>query len=277
MSGKHTMKAGGEVRTVRFYTDRNGGTQYTYNNISDFLANRLASFRYVGDLSSPSVFNNNATGQREGAQEYYIAYAQDEWRISSNVTLNYGLRYEYYSPVREVNNLNVQFNINTGTLLPPDHAFYQGVKTNFGPRVGLSYSPTLKTAIRAGFGIFYGPGQTEDLLQPIESDLINMVVNGGGYPIDVNAVRANFISNASNRSFTPRAYSLDYKVPERIYQYNVSVQRELPGRLVVTGAYVGSQGRNLFIRSIANRIIAVRTNPDPTLAGIIIREFDIDN
>src|SRR3989441_6825271 len=277
ISGKHTMKVGGEVRTVRFYTDRNGGTQYTYNNLSDFLANRLASYRYVGDLSSPSVFNNGATGQREGAQEYYIAYAQDEWRISSNVTLNYGMRYEYYSPLREVNNLNVQFDINTGKILPTDHSFYQGVKTNFGPRVGLSYSPTSKTAIRGGFGIFYGPGQTEDLLQPIESDLINTVVNGGGYPIDVNAVRANFIANANNRSFTPRAYSPDYRVPERIYQYNVSVQRELPGRFVVTGAYVGSQGRNLFLRSIANRIVAVRTNPDPTQAGIVIREFDIDN
>ena len=277
VSGKHTMKVGGEVRTVRFYTDRNGGTQYTYNNLPDFLANRLASFRYVGDLSDPSVFNNGATGQREGAQEYYIAYAQDEWRLSSNVTLSYGVRYEYYSPLREVNNLNVQFDINTGKLFPTDHSFYQGVKTNFGPRAGISYSPTPKMAIRSGFGIFYGPGQTEDLLQPIESDLINTVVNGGGYPIDVAAVRANFIANANNRSFTPRAYSPDYKVPERIYQYNVSVQQELPGRFVVTGAYVGSQGRNLFLRSIANRIIAVRTNPDPTLAGVIVREFDIDN
>jgi len=281
VSGRHAMKFGAEVRTVRFYTDRNGGTQYTYNNVSDFLANRLASFRYVGDLSSPSVFNNGATGQREGAQEYYIFYAQDEWRATSNVVLNYGLRYEYYAPLREVNNLNVQFDINCKTtpncILPTNHSFYKGMKTNFGPRIGLSYSPETKTAIRGGFGIFYGPGQTEDLLQPIESDLINTVVSGGAYPIDVNAVRANFISNPNNRSFGPRAYAPDYRVPERIYQYNLSVQREFPGRFVATAAYVGSQGRNLFLRSVANRIIAVRTNPDPTLAGIIIREFDIDN
>jgi hypothetical protein len=281
VSGRHSMKFGGEVRTVRFYTDRNGGTQYTFNNLADLLANKLANFRYVGDLSSPSVFNNGATGQREGAQEYYIAYAQDEWKLRSNVTLNYGMRYEYYSPLREVNNLNVQFNINCTTtpncFFPTDRPFYTGVKTNFGPRVGLTYSPTTKTAIRGGFGMFYGPGQTEDLLQPIESDLINTVVSGGTFPIDVNAVRANFISNANNRSFTPRAYSPDYKVPERIYQYNVSFQQELPGKFVATAAFVGSQGRNLFIRSIANRIIAVRTNPDPTQNGVIIREFDIDN
>src|SRR5262249_6603436 len=252
-----------------------GGTQYTFNNLGDLLANRLASFRYVGDLSDPSVFNNGATGQREGKQEYYIIYAQDEWKLTPKLTMNYGLRYEYYTPLREASDLNVQFDINTGKILPTTHDFYKSVKTNFGPRIGLSYSPTLKTAIRGGFGIFYGPGQTEDLLQPIESDLINTVVNGGTFPIDVNAVRTNFINNPNNRSFGPRAYSPDYKVPERIYQYNVSIQRELPGRFVATGAYVGSQGRNLFLRSIANRIKEVRTNPD-TGAAIIIREFDID-
>src|SRR5262249_44781363 len=186
---------------------------------------------FVGDLSDPSVFNNGATGQREGKQEYSILYAQDEFKLTSKLTMNYGVRYEYYSPLREANNLNVQFDIVTGKILPTDHTFYKSVKTNFGPRFGLSYSPEQKTAIRGGFGIFYGPGQTEDLLQPIESDLINTQVNGGAFPIDVNAVRTNFITNASNRSFTPRAYAPDYRVPERIYQYNVSIQRELPGRL----------------------------------------------
>src|SRR5215831_4289586 len=121
ISGKHTMKFGGEIRPVRFYTDRNGGTQYTYNSLGDFLQNRLASFRYVGDLSDPSVFNNGATGRREGKQEYSILYAQDEWKLTPKVTMNYGLRYEYYSPLREANDLTVQFDINNGVLLPPNH------------------------------------------------------------------------------------------------------------------------------------------------------------
>jgi len=268
--GNHTAKVGGEIRLVRFYTDRNGGTQYTYNSLSDFLANRLASYRYVGDLSDPSVFNNGATGQRLGKQEYYIWYAQDAWKLNPKVTLNYGMRYEYYSPLREDRDLNVQFDINAGKLLPPTHTFYQSSKGNFGPRLGLSFAPTDRTAIRGGFGIFYGPGQTEDLLQPIESDLINTLVNGGAFPIDVNAVRANFITNVNNRQFAPRAYAPDYKVPEQVYQYSFSVQQELPGRVAVTAAFVGSQGRRLFLRSIANRIVSV----DPA-TGVLTREFDI--
>src|SRR5262249_52901335 len=159
-------------------------------------------------------------------------------------------------PLREANNLDVQFDIVTGKLLSPTHTFYQSTKDNFGPRIGLSYALADRTLIRGGFGIFYGPGQTEDLLQPIESDLINTLVTGGTFHIDVAAVRSNFITNPSNRQFAPRAYSADYKVPEHIYQYSVSVQQELPGRVAVTAAFVGSQGRNLFLRSIANRPVS---------------------
>jgi len=282
LKGRHSFKFGGEVRTVRFYTDRNGGTQYTYSSVNDLITNNITNggnVRFVGDLSDPSVFNNNATGQRKGEQEYYIAYAQDEWKAARKLTLTYGLRYEYYSPLREANDLNVQFDINNGGLFPPTRDFYKSVTTNFGPRVGVTYAPTPKTSLRGGFGIFYGPGQTEDLLQPIESDLINTVISSGAlavFPADLNAIKANFINNPNNRSYTPRAYSPDYKVPERIYQYNASIQREMPGHVVATAAFVGSQGRNLFLRSIANRIVSVRTNTNPASSGIVIREFDTD-
>ncbi len=213
------------------------------------------------------MFNNGATGQREGKQEYYIAYAQDEWRMASNVTLNYGMRFEHYTPMREARNLDVQFNINCTTtpdcFLPTNHPFYQS-RMNFDPRVGLSFRRIRKLRFAAVSVSSTDRDRRKICLQPIESDLINTVVNGGTYPIDVSAVRASFISNPLNRSFGPRAYDPNYTVPERIYTYNASVQRELPGHIVVTGAYVGSQGTNLFLRSIANRIVAVRTNPDPT-------------
>ena len=268
--GKHNMKFGGEYRQVRMYTDRNGGITYTYSTLAAFQTNTPSNIRYTADLSDPSVFNNGATGQRKAEQNYYIGYAQDEWRLRSNLTLNYGLRYEYYSPLLEANDLTVQFDPKTGTLFPADHTPYTAVKTNFGPRVGLSYGLTPKTSLRGGFGIFYGPGQTEDLIQPIESDLINTVLTGGAYPLDVAATRANFINNPNNRAFAPRAYSSDYKVPERIYQYNVTLQQQLPGKFVTTVAYVGSQGRNLFLRTITNRIVSVEGS-----TGFVTREFDI--
>ncbi len=94
--------------------------------------------------------------------------------------------------------------------------------------------------------------------------------------MDVNALRSSFVSNPDNRSFQPRAYANDYTIPERIYQYTASVQQELPGRLAATVAYVGSQGRNLFLRSVANNIVGL-SQPDPTKAATVIREFSIVN
>ncbi len=270
--GKHNAKFGGEVRLVRLYTDRLGGTTYTFTNLNAFLANTPTSVQYLGDVSAPSPFNNGLTGQRLAKQEYYIGYAQDEWKLRPGLTLSYGLRYEFYSPLREQNNGQVIFNIDTGTLRPNTDKPYLSSKTNFGPRVALTWSPDQggsgffgggKTVLRGGFGIYYGPGQTEDQIQPIESDRISSTITSGtllAFPANIPGIVSNFNSNPNNRSYQPRAYATNYKIPERVYQYTFSWQQQLPYNIVSTVAYVGSQGRNLFLRSVANRILPGQTS-----------------
>ena len=118
VKGNHFLKSGGEIRAIRMATDRLGGITYSFANLSAFLNNTASTVQYLGDVSAPSPFNNGATGPRHVAQEYYIAYAQDEWHVSPLATLNYGLRYEYYTPLRETNDLQVKFNIDTGVIDP---------------------------------------------------------------------------------------------------------------------------------------------------------------
>jgi len=264
--GPHNFRFGGEVRAIRLYTDRLGGTTYTYASLQNFLTGALQSVQYVGDLSAESPFTG-ASGERLAKQEYYIAYAQDQWQVRPGLTLNYGLRYEYYTPLRERSNAQVLFDINTGTLRDPSEAAFRTSKNNFGPRVAVTWSPNSagegffaggRSVLRAGFGIYYGPGQTEDQIQPVESDRIQTTITSGGllaFPANTQAIVQNFVGNPQNRSYQPRAYSSDYLVPERVYQYSLSFQQELPGRLVGTFAYVGSQGRNLFLRSVSNQIL----------------------
>lgn len=264
--GSHNFRFGGEVRAVRLYTDRLGGTTYTYASLQNFLAGTLQSVQYVGDLSAASPFTG-VSGVREAKQEYYIGYAQDQWQVRPGLTLNYGLRYEYYTPLREREHAQVLFDINTGLLRDPSGAAFRTSKNNFGPRVAVTWSPDStgegffaggRSVLRAGFGIYYGPGQTEDQIQPIESDRIQTTITSGGllaFPANTQAIVDNFVNNPTNRSYQPRAYSGDYLVPERVYQYSLSFQQELPGRFVATAAYVGSQGRNLFLRSVANQIL----------------------
>jgi hypothetical protein len=266
--GDHSFKFGGEVRAIRMWTDRVGGTTYTWASINNFLTNALQSTQFLGDVSAPSPFFNGSTGQPQARQTYYIGYAQDEWKLKPNLTLSYGLRYEYYTPLREKDNRQILFDIVTGVLRDPSGDPLISSKTNFGPRVAMTWSPNPqatgflgggRTILRGGFGIYYGPGQTEDQIQPIESNRISSTVSGGSFPQDTNAIVANFINNPNNRSYQPRAYASDYTIPEKIYQYTASVQQELPYKVAFTAAFVGSQGRNLFLRSVANRILPGQT------------------
>jgi hypothetical protein len=278
-TGAHTVKMGAEYRMIRMETDRLGGTTYTWSNLNDFLSNTLQQTAYLSDLSDPSPFNGGATGPRHTEQEYAIGFVQDEWKAGSNFTLNYGLRYDYYTPLTERDNLLVKFDSEKGVILPSDTTPFRTAKNNVQPRVSFTWTPSRssRTVLRAGAGMLVGPGQTEDQIQPIESDRISSTLSGGAFPADIGALRANFVNNPLNRGFQPRAYTSSYLVPERVWQYTASIQRELPLGLVATGAYVGSQGRNLFLRSITNQIVEVRTNPNPASAAIVIRQFDIVN
>jgi hypothetical protein len=266
--GNHSMKFGGELRLIRMWTDRVGGTTYTWSSINNFLANALQQTQFLGDVSAPSPFFNGSSGLVEPRQQYYIGYVQDEWKIRPNLTMNYGLRYEYYTPLDEKDNRQIFFNIITGQLDDPARKPFGSSKSNFGPRVALTWSPNPnatgffgggRTVLRGGFGIFYGPGQTEDQIQPIESNRISSTLSGGSYPQNINAIINNFINNPNNRAYQPRAYAPEYKIPEKIYQYTISIQQELPYQVVFTAGFVGSQGRNLFLRSVANRILPGQT------------------
>jgi outer membrane receptor protein involved in Fe transport len=274
VAGNHVMKAGADVRLIRMETDRIGGTTYSFASVDAFLVNNPSNVQYVGNLSDPSVFNNGATGPRNIRQEYFVGFLQDEWRMGQKVTLNAGLRYDYYSVLHEENDLIVKFNIDTGVIDPSSTPLYTSKKNNFQPRISLSYAPTEKTALKGGFGIFVGPGQTEDQIQPVESDVIRTTLTGVTFPVNIDQLRGNFVNTPNNRQYQPRAYANEYDIPERIYQYTASLQQELPGNMVATAAYVGSQGRNLFLRSVANNIVGI-FQASPTAAAVPIREFSI--
>jgi len=276
--GNHYLKTGGEVRLIRMATDRLGGTTYSFTNVTAFLANQPSTIQYLGDESAPSVFNNGATGERHLRQEYYIGYAQDEWHVSPKLTLNYGLRYDYYTPMSEANGLQVKFNIDTGVIDPNTTPLFKSTRTNFQPRIGMTYAVSAKTVVRGGFGLFVGPGQTEDQIQPVaDSDRISTTLSGGAlaFPLDPALAVANFVNNPNNRSYQPRAFANEYEVPERVYQFTGSVQQDLGAHMVATAAYVGALGRNLFLRSVANQITQVVTNSNPASAALVVRQFSV--
>jgi hypothetical protein len=281
--GNHNTKFGFEIRPLSLYNDQIGGTTYTYNSFTNFANNVPDQIQFYGTLSDKSPFTG-LSGNADVKQSYYIAYAQDEWKIKPNLTLSYGLRYEYYSPLHEVRNKNVVFDMVAGTIYPGFKGDWFKMTQNFGPRLGLTYAPTMlhdKTVFRLGGGWYFGPGQTEDQIQPEANDRVTRTfTNTGGtatsgkvYPINPQTdVYANYDINSPTLGYQPRAYAPNYKVPEKIVSYTASVQQQLPGNMQLLVGYVGSTGRNLFLRSITNLITSVTTNPT-TGAGTAIRQF----
>lgn len=258
VSNSHSMKFGFEFRPIRMYTDRLGGTTYTFTDQQALLQNRPSQIAVLGDTSSNNPFHTE-TGNRFLKQFYLIGYAQDEWKIRPNFTLSYGLRYEYYSVMKEDRNLFVLFNATEGRLMPDTTPWYKSSKLNFGPRLGLSWSPERfnnKTVLRVGAGYYYGPGQGEDLVQPIDSDRANRTLTNTPFPIIPAQVLAGFDPNNLN-GFQPRGYSGTYRLPEKVLSYTFSIQQDLGAGTIFTLAYVGSQGRNLFLRSWTNGIVGV--------------------
>jgi hypothetical protein len=266
--GNHSMKFGVEYRKLNVNFDQLGGTTYSFGSLRDFALNQNLTAAFIGDLSQAGDFRIQTdpittisrpnSGQSKGSQFYLIGYGQDEWRVRPNMVLSYGVRYEYYSVNREKDNRAVIFDAASGRLLPSDTPFYQSKKNNIAPRFGFTWTPEKlggKTVIRLGGGLYFGPGQYEDLIQPIESNVFRSTSSiSAGLSTTTGAAVSN--TGVVQSRFTPRAYDVNgYAVPEKVGQYGFSVQQELPGNTVLTVAYVGSQGRNLFLRSITNRIL----------------------
>jgi hypothetical protein len=281
LRGNHSFKAGIEIRSIRIENAILGGITYTFPSVQGFLADTPSQIAINGNTNDVSPFTNKG-GYFHMRQTFYIGYQQDEWKIRPNLTMSYGLRYEYYSPLHEVNDKVLWFDIPTGTLIPNySKDWYSMRTTNFGPRLGFTWSPEQfknKTVFRAGGGYYYGPGLGEGQTQPPQNDRINRTITSGSlltFPADVSTILSTGV-NDPNLQFQPRAYLPGYQIPERILQYSASVEQTLPGNAILTVAYVGSQGRNLFLRGITNRITGFVMNPT-TGAATVVREFSVVN
>ena len=183
--------------------------------------------------------------------------------MSQNLTLNYGLRYDYYTPLKRGDNLIVKFNIDTGVIDPNTTPLY-AVEEEQLPAARVADLRARQDGVPRRLRHLRRPGPDRrpdpaDRERPHQLDAEQRHVPGR----PARCWSRNFTSNPNNRSYQPRAYANEYTIPEKVYQYTASVQQELGGSFAATAAYVGSQGRNLFLRSVANQHHAGRHQPEP--------------
>jgi hypothetical protein len=239
-----------EVRRIQLDQGNaaNGTVVYSSLNLpaSSFLVNSVSSATY-NDLLP-------LNGLRK--TEIY-SYAQDEWKVRRNFTLDLGLRYVFYNIFHEAHGKAIPFDFATCGA-----AGYCGAGASFGnpntldidPRISFAWSPSspggVKTVIRSGFGIYHGDGQLDDQNVPIKNEvgvysLSAKSTPGLSYPI------TPFLNGPGTRSA-----NADYRDRKDMYvsQWGLSVQRAFPHDLLGTLSYVGSKGTFLLITSYVNLI-----------------------
>src|SRR5882724_8395452 len=296
--GPHTLKFGGEFRYLQI-NERNtcapngdftfDGTE-TGNDIADFL------------LGASVGYNQCSQQFLDSRTRYGGAYAEDTWKVKSNITLNLGVRWEvsmpWYDTQGKIETIvpglqSTQFpTAPTGLVFPGDPGIPKTLVPtkydNFGPRLGLAYSPGFsdgilgkvfggpgKTSIRAAYGLYYTSVEDLNLFYEVADAPFGLYWTS---PVSVMfdepfRIRANGQSLGQRFPFiapvpgAPSNKTLDFSVYEPFNyfpgydthnklpyaeHFNLSIQRELSKSTVLTVAYVGTEGHRLITQREAN-------------------------
>ncbi|HKE04760.1 MAG TPA: TonB-dependent receptor, partial [Blastocatellia bacterium] len=230
-------------------------------NFDNRFTNRAVGDLLLGLPSQLALTSFTVMDQGQDMQFYFI---QDDYKITSKLTLNLGLRYEFATPPREKNNNFANFDPVTGTMIfaKDGDIFARSLihpdRNNFAPRFGFAFSPTSRWVIRGAYGVFYNhtvrqgregllgfnpPFLVDNLLQTSVSGATAVATAapfrlGNGYPsglLDPTSLAPTIM----RRSQDP-----NQRTPY-IQQYNFGIQYELLKDLLLDVAYVGNKGTKL--------------------------------
>ncbi len=245
----------------------------------------LADF-YFGLPSAIALGNDLVTNLR---QHVHSLYVQDDWRVTSKLTVNLGLRWEFATPIWERDNQWSNFDPTTNTLVRAtngslyDRALVNPDYKDFGPRLGLAYNVAPKTVIRAGYGISYSffnrPGSAEEGINgplAIFGTITQSNPTAPGFLTAQNAFTTGIATN-----FNPVNSNNDYIPANTRWPYTqswlLSVQREINADTVVELAYNGNHSLRLPIigdwnqaaPNLPGQTLSVQARvPDPSFGPI---------
>jgi hypothetical protein len=266
-TGRHSFKSGYEMQWIDTevqdvnplygrdtyngsFTRPAGAAASNLYNLADFALGLRAQYA----LSSVLVAHLR--------RNMHFGYLQDDWRASSKLTLNLGLRYEYSTPYWEKGNVLSNYDAAANALVKAtsgglsDRALIDPDRNNFGPRLGFAYTAARGTVIRGGYGVSYvhfsraGGG---DLLPINGPQVVNAVINQAdptaasflpaeqGYPVGL-ADPAQFNPLLANITYMPRDF---HSSP--VQSWYISVQHELRRNMLIDVAYVGNRADDLLL------------------------------
>ena len=277
--GKHNVSTGFSLSRTQLNTrtDSNGRGTFTFTGLSTSLFNAAGSpqsgtgFDYADFLlSSPQ-----SSSVRYGASSSYFrslnmsAFVQDDFRFRSNLTLNLGLRYEYFDPFVEkyghLANLDVAQNFSAVSVVTPGKTgLYSGAfpdslinpdKNNFAPRGSLAWKPrpAKPLIVRIGYGIYYNGS--------VYNGFANRLASQPPFANTVNLTSSTLNPLTIERGFTvlptktiTNTFAIDrYYAVGYAQSWNVSIQNEFPKQIIMELGYLGTKGTRLDLQTYPNR------------------------
>jgi len=279
--GKHNWRFGGDYRRIlqSFQSARNAEGNFVFTGFATSLY-AAGSTQPLAD--SGSDFADfllglpQQTSQQFGATSYnfransFDLFAQSDWRIFANLSLNLGVRYEYVGPYTEADNRIANLEVGpgfatalpvvpVGAVLPPGSTPYQTSplqslihpdRNNFAPRIGIAWKPIQKTVVRAGYGINYNLAQYGIMIQnfAFQPPFANTATNVAGIsslttgaPLTLaNGFPSALQGTVTNNFAVDPNYALGY-----VQIWNLDLQHEFKGNIVVNIGYNGSKGTRL--------------------------------
>ena len=237
--GRHSLKAG--VLVERYQSNETNPTFsrgiHSFANLEGFLRGR--SLRFIGLTPEGDL-------ERAWPHTLLGLYVQDEVSLTERLTLNAGLRYEYATLPRDEGNRDV----NMPDLLAPQVTvgplYENPTGKNVSPRLGFAWDVfgDGRTALRGGYGLYFNTMSHQNLIVTVTNPPATPrpVIPNPTFPVPD-------FSRLGALSIRPIQY--DIELP-RMHVWNVSLQRQLPGRVVATVGYAGTRGRNLWRNGDAN-------------------------
>jgi len=268
--GRHAFKTGMEIRRVRLNQGQTADNVLSFGSETDMTTATLSGISFIAPWCCHGL-----------RRTFYMPYFQDEWKITPTLTFTAGLRWEYYGVAHEATNRTTVFDLNQfhGVCLgsrsintlpvppssgpvntapcPKDPALYDPNYKNIDPRVALAWAPGAlngKTVFRAGFGIYHGAAQNDDLNAGLESDTFRVKVNQSVALSPAFEQTTPDLSSvtAQKQASHPRALQREDRRDLYAETWGLTVEHELPQNFQFSVQYLGSRGVRLFSRGGVN-------------------------
>jgi len=255
-SSRHTAKFGGDFQRYHFdgFSYSRFGGEFRFTSLQNFLRGTVN--RFTGNMPGTDT-------RRNMRQNYIALFAQDEWRPSTNLTMNYGLRYDLvtvpYETGGRVAGLLSFSDLESGPqgVTPGSDFFKNPSRRNFAPRVGVAWNPFggQRTSVKAGAGVFYQPLTTSYYrgttfrVYPYFAGVDIRTVPTFGPAIQ------QLLAQGTGLAVQKRSEFIDYNTRQPYTaQFHASVQHEIVSGIVAEVGYIGSRGYNLPFYSDPNAV-----------------------